>query len=282
MSLVPKLDHSYNTKCDINFERKFIENPKGMTVPHYHEDYEIYFLVSGNRKYFVENRIYTLQPNQIAIFRPEIAHQVTLNLSVPYERYLLYVTPRLFTSVINEIRPNKADLNTSLFNLSQEDFDKALSYFSRLEEELKQNDSYSPKNVKNLVSELLIFIFRHNDTSSITINSIDSRIQAAIDFILDNYTEQISLEDAANVACLAPFYFSKVFKSTTALTFKEFLNKVRIDRACELLETTNYSVSYIAQSVGFNSENYFATAFRTINHISPLPYRKAHKKQSVR
>lgn len=97
-------------------------------------------------------------------------------------------------------------------------------------------------------------------------------------YILVNYTEPISLVDAAGVAFMNPFHFSKMFHKTTALTFKEFLTKPRIDRACELLETTNNHISDIAQSVDFNTESHFSCVFKEIHSVSPSQYRKLHSK----
>lgn len=277
MKYFPEFDHDYKIKTGFDVDHKYIDAPQGMMFPHYHEDYEIYFLVSGNRKYFVDNRIYTLQPNQVVIFHPGVSHQVTVNLNIPYERYLLYVTPTLFSNIIKENSALKIEKNSQLFNLSESDFKGAVSYFPKLYEEHRRNDAYSPNFIKNTLAELLLFVQRHNDTSSMEVNSVDFRIQSAVDYILNNYNEPLTLAEVADIACMSPTYFSRVFHHTTALTFKEFLTKLRIDKACELLETTNNHVADVAQSVGFNTESYFAAAFRAINSVSPNQYRKAHK-----
>lgn len=278
MKYFPVFDHDYQIKTGFDIDHKYIEAPQGMTFPHYHEDYEIYFLVSGNRKYFVDNKIYTLQPNQVVIFHPDVSHQVTVNLNIPYERFLLYITPPLFSSIIKENPALKIQKNTQLFNLSENDFHEAIAYFSELEKERRENDAYSPDFIKNIIAQLLLFVQRHNDSTRIEVNSIDFRIQSAVDYILENYTEPISLENAAEVACMSPSYFSRVFHQTTALTFKEFLTKLRIDKACELLENTKSHIADIAQTVGFNAESHFAAAFRAINGMSPNQYRKTHQK----
>ncbi len=95
MAYFSQFDHFYELKygCAINYAR--IEDPKGMSSAHHHDDYEFYFLDSGNRKYYASNKVYTIKPYQIVIFKPNVPHQVTINLNVPYERHLLYVTPKL-------------------------------------------------------------------------------------------------------------------------------------------------------------------------------------------
>ena len=269
-----ELDRHYNLNLNCATHYEYVENPQGMLRPHHHNDYELYFLMSGNRKYFIENTIYTLRPNQIVLFKPNIPHQVTVNLNIPYERQLLYVTPQLFTEIINNNPCLNKITNRQFFNLSEENFNKALDYISKINEEFKINDLYSSANVKSILCELLIFIERNNDSAEIIVDKSDLRIQTAIDFILENYAEPITMYDCAKLASMNYHAFSKAFQNITAIGFKQFLSQIRIDKSCELLETTNYSISKIAELVGFSTANHFSTTFKTFHKISPTTYRR--------
>ena len=276
-----ELDRFYDLHLNCATHYAYIENPQGMTCPHHHDDYEIYFLISGNRKYFIQNTIYTLSPNQIVIFKPNIPHQVTVNLNIPYERHLLYVTPQLFSEIFNNNPFLEQIVNKQFFNLSSDNFEKALNFISKINDEFKTNDIYSLSNIKNILSELLIFIERHNDTSNITIDKGDLRIQNAINFILDHYSEPITLTDCAKIASMNYHSFSKAFQKITAIGFKEFLTRLRIDKGCELLETTNYSITKIAELVGFSTDNHFSTTFKLLHNITPKEYRNKHQQQKI-
>ena len=274
-----EFDHFYDMHLNCATHCACVENPQGMTRPHHHNDYEIYFLISGNRKYFIQNTIYTLRPNQIVIFKPNLPHQVTVNLNIPYERHLLYVTPQLFSEVIdgNPCLKNIADIQ--LFNLSDNNFSKALNYISKINEEFKQNDIYSQDIIKNTIADLLMFISRHNDTSNLITDKGDLRIQNAIDFMIEHYAEPITLNDCAKIASMNYHAFSKAFQKITAIGFKEFLTRLRIDKSCELLEDTDYSITKIAELVGFSTDNHFSTTFRLLHNISPKAYRNQHLKK---
>ena len=63
----------------------------------------------------------------------------------------------------------------------------------------------------------------------------------------------------------------------TANGFKEFLTRLRIDKGCELLETTNYSITKIAELVGFSTDNHFSTTFKSLHNITPKEYRNLYK-----
>ena len=276
MNTISQLDHFYDLhlNCATHYAR--VEDPKGMSRPHHHNDYEIYFLISGNRKYFISNTIYTLRPHQIVIFEPGVPHQVTVNLNAPYERHLIYVTPTLFAEILRENPSLKSIVSTQLFNLSEEHFEEALLFISKINKETACCDPYSADIIKNTLAELLLFLGRHNDTSHIVIDKGDLRIQNAIDYILENYTEPITLADCAKIACMSPTHFSKVFHKTTAIGFKEFLNKIRIDKACEWLEKTKKPISHIAQSVGFATESHFSFTFKNLLGVSPSAYLIKH------
>ena len=274
--MISRLDNDYQLHLNCATIHTYIEDPQGMTCPHHHNDYEIYFLKSGNRKYFIQNTIYTLQPNQIVIFKPNVPHQVTVNLNIPYERYLIYTTPQLFSEIIAHNPPLKKIFDTQLFNLSSESFSEALSYISRINEELERNDIYSQSIVRNILADLLMFILRNNDTSKLVINKGDLRIQSAIDYILEHYSEHITLADCAKIACMHYNTFSTAFRNTTAICFKDFLTKIRIEKSRELLENTDYSITKISELVGFSTSTHFSSSFRSLKNMSPKDYRKQY------
>lgn len=276
-----ELDRSYNLRLNCATHHVYVENPKGMMRPHHHNDYEIYFLVSGSRKYFIENTVYTLQPNQIVIFKPGVPHQVTVNTCIPCERQLVYVTPQLISEILKENPCLKSINSLQLFNLSAEDFAAALDYVSIINEELERDDIYSQCNIKTTLTLLLAFILRHNDASTVVLDKVDIRIQNAIDFILKNYTEPITLNDCAKTADMNYYSFSKVFHRTTGMRFNDFLNRLRIEKGCELLKNTDFPISRIAQSLGYSSENHFGITFKAFHNISPSKYRKISKNSSA-
>ena len=276
-----ELDRFYDLNLNCATHRAYVENPQGMTCPHHHEDYEIYFLISGNRKYFISNTIYTLQPNQVVIFKPNIPHQVTVNLNVPYERQLVYVTPQLFSEIIDNNPSLKSIFDFQLFNLSDSNFAKALDIISEINKEFERNDEYSQCIIKNLIADLLMFICRHNDTSNLVLNKSDLRIQSVIDFILEHYSEHITLADCAKIACMHYNTFSAVFQKETAIGFKDFLIRTRIDKGRELLETTDYSITKIAELTGFCTATHFTSTFRNLLDVSPKEYRTRKRKQNT-
>lgn len=103
---------------------------------------------------------------------------------------------------------------------------------------------------------------------------LSQSIQTGLDFLLKNYASPITVEDASEAAGLTKNYFCTLFRNETGLTFTEFLNKVRIEEARELLIDTNQSILDVAFSVGYNNQNYFAVQFRKLTGVTAGEYRR--------
>ncbi len=98
-------------------------------------------------------------------------------------------------------------------------------------------------------------------------------IKRAVEYITQNYGEDISLEDVAEHIKINPSYLCVLFKKNIGMTFSQFLNKVRIDKAKQLLENTEYSVMEIAVACGFSDQSYFTKVFKKYTGVTPKKYR---------
>ena len=99
-------------------------------------------------------------------------------------------------------------------------------------------------------------------------------ITRAQDYLLKNFSrEDLSLEEVANQVHMSSCYFSLIFKQETGTTFVDFLTKVRLDKAKELLvrsDARSYEVSY---QVGYSNPTYFSTLFKKYVGVSPTEFR---------
>lgn len=98
-------------------------------------------------------------------------------------------------------------------------------------------------------------------------------ITRAKDFIQNHQSEDISLGDVARAVNTSTFYFCKMFKKATGLNFTDYLSRVRIEKAKNLLLNQNLRISEIAFEVGFQSLTHFNRVFKKIVGQSPTQYR---------
>lgn len=102
----------------------------------------------------------------------------------------------------------------------------------------------------------------------------DSIIDRAKQYISVHYCENITRNDVAAVVFLTPEYLAKMFKAETGTVIKDYINQCRIDRAKELIRSSDSSISRIASEVGFDNFSYFSTVFKKLTGSSPHQFRK--------
>lgn len=100
-------------------------------------------------------------------------------------------------------------------------------------------------------------------------------------YIDKNFENSIKLVDVANHVNLSQAYLSKLFKEEMNISFTEYLNQLRIDKAINLLKNTNEQIKKIAKSVGYNNFIHFNRMFNRIVKCSPRKYRKKVKENTV-
>lgn len=101
-------------------------------------------------------------------------------------------------------------------------------------------------------------------------------IKKALNYINKNYSKEITMAMVSNEVSLNYSYFSHVFKEHVGDNFINYLRKVRIDKAKELLETTDLKIYEVAEKVGYYDSKQFAKMFRKVSGLSPLEYREKY------
>lgn len=102
------------------------------------------------------------------------------------------------------------------------------------------------------------------------------RIRLVNQYVINNYMDEIKLEEAAKLAEMNVSAFCRFFKKMTKRTFSQYVKEVRIDFAQQLLMNTELPSNIIGFECGFSSVAYFNQCFKSISGVSPLQYRKAY------
>ncbi|WP_299033683.1 helix-turn-helix domain-containing protein [uncultured Anaerococcus sp.] len=97
----------------------------------------------------------------------------------------------------------------------------------------------------------------------------DSTVLAMINYIKNNYQDKISISDLSKELAYSESMLNRKFKKEVHLTFNEYLNRYRINKAIELLENSDYNISEIAYMCGYSSAKYFSRVFKKYLGIAP-------------
>ena len=98
-------------------------------------------------------------------------------------------------------------------------------------------------------------------------------IENAIAYMKQHFDSPITLQETAGYVDLNPSYFSTLFKQSCGLSFKEYLNYIRIEESKKLLTSTDRSILDIAIDIGFEDQSYFTKVFKKYTGLTPKQYR---------
>ena len=105
-------------------------------------------------------------------------------------------------------------------------------------------------------------------------NEQQSFVDESMRYIQKHFKERLTLQMVASRVYMNAQYFSRVFKRETGVTFTEYVNKLKIQYACKLLETTNYPAYRISSECGFTDPSYFNRVFFAQMNMTPKKYKK--------
>lgn len=250
-----------------------------MTYEHTHAYCEIFFLKTGSCIYHVNNNTYHLTAGEAMVVAPGDSHSTSYEGLVPCERIIVYCKPEAipesFLKKHDSISKNIR--RSGKIILDKKGQIKTDGILLRMMEENNMPDEHSFELLGLYVMEMLLCLDRSGIfvCESLRVNDgISTDIADTLTYIAQNYRLPLSLEDVAGQINLSPTYLSKKFRKVTGITFKEYVNYIRIKQAVQALLTTDDSITKIAVDCGFNSSNYFKDIFRKINGVSPRDFRK--------
>lgn len=249
-----------------------------MPALHYHDHYEVYYLISGCRRYLINDEMIDIYPGELVLIPPMTLHR-TVNIpnalgSGYHARYLL--------SPHREMIP---DVFLHLFDKHHYRFDNGTQtvigdIFSEIAENADLSDQYSAHLNQASLIKLLCVIGRNSNHTN-KHNEKDkyaALMEQVTDYIKLHCSEDITLYETAKFFGYSMEYFSQLFKTQIGICFNDYLNQMRISNASALLLSTSLSVSKICSQCGFQNCNYFSAVFKKKLGITPTAFRKQQSK----
>lgn len=235
---------------------------------HYHNLFEIYFLLEGKCTYFIDNKTYIIEAGDLVLIPGGTIHKTQYPGNVPYSRMLIncsnyYIPPSIYH-----------DIPKLLYVYRNDDIlPKIQSILNDIDNDYKSGDKYCVDSLQSLVHSLFILIARHpNQKSNASVKN--EYIEKAINYIQSNFKNKIMLDDIAKVCAVTPEHMSRMFKKETGFGFSEYLTLVRLQHSEYLIKNKNLSVTEIAHSSGFEDSNYFSVIFKKQYNMSPREMKK--------
>lgn len=233
----------------------------GSFVTHWHEFYEIEYILSGSGTYTIDGHEYPIRPGMIFFMTPVNFHSVN---ALDAEIYNIMFSG----SACNKIYLSALLKNSGTTALSTDEKEQAFfeAVFRELTDE-KNKDIY-PLFVDCVAAKICKKI-TDKKSKPLTVS------QSAILYISDNFRTPISLKSAAEHIGISPTYLSETFKKQTGTGFKEYVNSLRFEYAGKLLLHSDMTVIEICNESGFEDYANFIRRFKKNFGVSPTQYRKS-------
>jgi len=258
---------------------------------HHHDAYELHYIVASSGKVFVGDYIGEFRPGNLILTGPRLPHnwisspdgtgELPLrDMVVQFE----HATIEQAAGLLVELREVLPLLESAQYGIEFHGIEERADHFMHAIRE-----SSGPTRL-GYFCQLLHVLAECEDCDILSTAKIESGIDEAaadkvntvVNFVLQHYSEDLSLERASGLVGMNASYFSRFFKRSTGNTFNDFVTQIRVSKACELLSTSEQQISQISYAVGYNNIANFNRRFRERKHVTPREYRRQAKERLTR
>lgn len=269
-----------------------IRRQPGFAMPakHLHNEYEIYYLLEGERYYFIDRQTYHVKKGSLVLIRPNQIHQTSPAGNCGHDRILMGLGEHPFADFFAST--GEASLSgfferyAGVMELSQEDQPFIEALLAEIACELAQKKPGYRHVAMSRLAHLFFHICRlrsgasqNHPQAALSTQSRHRKVDEVAAYIADHYSQPLSLESIAAHFYISKCYLSRIFKEATGFTVNEYLNMNRIRHARHMLINTNAGITAIAEELGYDSITYFERVFRKYVEVSPSSYRKRYQTQ---
>jgi AraC-like DNA-binding protein/mannose-6-phosphate isomerase-like protein (cupin superfamily) len=273
---------AYTDKDPFYLHQSIRVGPYTMAQNHAHNSFEIYYLRSGERYYFIKDRSYHVKRGDLVLIQPNVLHKTMQSDSPQHERILINFRESFLSRIHHEIAPDLFCIfdEGPVLNLDSLELAMVESIIEKMMREQKQAEPGAEGYIKLLLSELLLLAYRNvrrNDSKnkpSEHPTTLHRKVSDIVKYINEHFHEPLSLKALAEHFHISSYYLCHIYKEATGFTVIEYVNSLRVQEAQRLLKTTRYSVTGITEKVGFESSTHFGRIFKSVCGMSPLQYRK--------
>lgn len=250
---------------------------------HYHDCLELNLVKRGRGHYVINGKRYDVEPGDVFVINnrePHMAiHGEDFELGVVVFDMKLLWRNKEISSFLSPFFARKEGFSHRITRQNAEHGEME-RVFAKISQEYETAAVGWQMAVESLLLYLLTLIYRCYDEME-ELSAVNEsfqrtydRIMVVLDYLADNFREEIRLDDLAELVSVSRHYLCKCFKNVTGKTIFAYVEQMRVQYGCYVLRTSDESITDVALSCGFNSVNYFNRIFKKTMGVTPTAYRR--------
>jgi AraC-like DNA-binding protein len=247
---------------------------------HFHNLLEIGYCHYGEGDLIIEDDIYRFGSGMVSVIPANFLHVTKSDEGVKAFWEFMYISPeeimRSWGKTSQEIRDITSVINKRAFLKKTEEIPAISNLVHAIFDEMKENGVYHQECAGGLVYSLAFEIARYNGKRNNIIlgRNVGLQLSNAIDYVEFNYSNGFKISDLADECHMSETHFRRVFQEKMNMSPIEYVNFVRVRKACEIIDKTDVSMEEVAEKVGFSTPSTFNRNFRRIMGTSPYQWKK--------
>ena len=247
---------------------------------HFHNLMEIGYCHYGDGDLVIEDEMYRFGPEMVSCIPANFLHVTKSDTDVSAFWEYIYISPedilKQCGKSTQEIRDTMDAVGRKAFFIKAEENPVMVTLIRMVFDEMRNKREYYRDCVSGITCSLVFEIARFNGRgmgqSCGKNNSL--QLENAIAYVENNYSGNFKIADLARECHMSETHFRRVFQEKMNMTPVEYVNFVRIKKACELIDKTDISMEDVAEKVGFITPSTFNRNFRRIIGTSPYQWKK--------
>ncbi len=253
-------------------------------VVHYHDYYEINFVLEGAGTYYFGDKQYRACPGQVFVINDREPHYAYASPDGTLKMIILVFRPSLVGDGVFDNRAFMMPFKERSMQyrnqiVATDPCALEIGALMRLiRDEKRAAHTGHLLFMQAFVYEILACLYRYyweadQIGKDMKLQREIDDIRPALSYMRENFAQDIVVKDMAALACMSPNHFSAVFKKVNRMNFRSYLMKIRLAAAKEMLKTGTQSITEVALSAGFPNSAYFTRVFTREEGVTPSEYR---------
>ena len=246
--------------------------------PHHHKEYEILYLAKGKMRFGIDNYEHTISEGDVVFIEPYTSHSFTSD-GEDFHYYALLFDPVILGGDDDPARESFESVRFNRYvSLSGDILSRIPALFKADSERIFGREILMKLFIYSIINHLIA-------THQFSVigglmpaqDGCSHAVSAATEYIGLNYREQIKIEDIISLVKYSQSHFMRIFKRETGCSITEYINRVRVEKACLDLIYSQKSLTEIAIGNGFSTPQYFSKVFSGIMNTTPSQFRSGAK-----